>query len=219
MDGLPDSEDLDADNDGIPDLIEIGGTDTDGNGIVDDFVDADNDGFDDNYDTDDDGAPGRDDPVSEALVTTDPEGSTDDGRPEDTDNNGTTFKGVTADVDNDGFLDSEDLDADNDGIPDLIEMGGTDTDGNGIIDDFVDTNEDGFDDTYVTNPLTTTDPEGTTDDGRPEDDDNDGTTVNGPTADVDSDGLPDSEDLDAVLIQKAQLTMADQKMMTMTALP
>jgi len=61
----------------------------------------------------------------------------------------------------------------------------------------VDANGDGFDDTYVTNPLTTTDPEGTTNDGRPEDDDADGTAINGPTADVDMDGLPDSEDLDA----------------------
>jgi len=58
------------------------------------------------------------------------------------------------------------VDADNDGIPDLIEMGGTDTNGDGIVDDFVDANEDGFDDTYVANPLTTTDPEGTTDDRR-----------------------------------------------------
>jgi len=49
-------------------------------------------------------------------------------------------------------------------------MGGTDTDGDGVIDDFNDTNNDGFDDTYTTDPLITTDPEGTTDDGRPEDD-------------------------------------------------
>ncbi len=197
MDGIPDSEDLDADNDGIPDLIEMGGTDTDGNGIIDDFVDADGDGFDDTYDGDDNTTPTANDGNGLPLVTTDPEGTTDDGRPEDDDNDGTTYNGVTVDVDMDGLPDSEDLDADNDGIPDLIEMGGTDTDGNGIIDDFVDADGDGFDDTYVTNPLTTTDPEGTTDDGRPEDDDNDGTTYNGVTVDVDMDGLPDSEDLDA----------------------
>jgi len=130
MDGLPDSEDLDA---------EMGGTDTDGDGIIDDFNDTNNDGFDDTY-------------VTNPLTTTDPEGTTDDGRPEDDDSDGTAINGH------------------NDGIPDLIEMGGTDTNGDGIIDNFNDTNNDGFDDTYVTNPLTTTDPEGTTDDGRPEDD-------------------------------------------------
>ena len=184
MDGLPDSEDLDADNDGIPDLIEMGGTDIDGNGIIDDFNDTNNDGFDDTY-------------VANPLTTTDPEGTTPDGRPEDDDADGTAINGETADVDMDGLPDSEDLDADNDGIPDLIEMGGTDIDGNGIVDDFDDAKNDGFDDTYTTNPLTTTDPEGTTPDGRPEDDDADGTAINGETADVDMDGLPDSEDLDA----------------------
>jgi len=177
-DTVPDFRDLDSDNDGIPDLIEVGGTDTDGNGIVDNFNDADNDGYDDNYDTDDDGTPSVEDPTTEPLVTTDPEGTTNDGRPEDDDNDGTAINGITADIDSDGNPDYKDLDADNDGIPDLIEMGG-------------------IDDRYVASPLTTTDSEGTTDDGRPEDDDNDGTTYNGLTADVDMDGLPDSEDLDA----------------------
>ena len=209
---VPDFRDLDSDNDGLPDLIEVGGTDIDGDGIIDDFDDADNDGYDDNYDTDDDGTPGRDDPVTEALVTTDPDGTgaDEDGRPTDFDNNGTAIKGITADIDSDGNPDYKDLDADNDGIPDLIEMGGTDINGDGVIDDSVDEDGDGFDDKYDVNdnatasandgtgsPLVTTDEEGTTADGRPEDTDSNGTPYNGATADVDSDGLPDSEDLDA----------------------
>ncbi len=37
---LPDFQDLDSDNDGVRDIIELGGTDTDNNGYVDNFVDA-----------------------------------------------------------------------------------------------------------------------------------------------------------------------------------
>lgn len=37
---LPDYQDLDSDNDGIMDIIELNGTDADGNGHVDNFVDA-----------------------------------------------------------------------------------------------------------------------------------------------------------------------------------
>ena len=74
-DNYPDFRDLDSDNDGIPDLIEVGGTDEDGDGMVDDFNDSDGDGYDDNYDTDDDGTPGVEDPTTEALVTTDPDGT------------------------------------------------------------------------------------------------------------------------------------------------
>ena len=209
---VPDFRDLDSDNDGIPDLIEVGGTDTDGDGVVDDFIDADGDGYDDNYDTDDDGIPGREDPVTEPLVTTGPDGTgmDEDGRPTDIDMDGTVIKGITADIDMDGHPDYKDLDSDNDGIPDLIEMGGTDTNGDGRIDNFKDIDGDGFDDSYdplhnnkppdenqLGVPLIHTDPEGSTDDGRPEDIDNNGTPYNGETVDVDNDGIPDSEDLDA----------------------
>jgi len=74
---------------------------------------------------------GVEDPTTEALVTTDPDGTgtNQDGRPSDDDNDGTAINGTTADIDMDGQPDYNDLDADNDGIPDLIEMGGTDTDG------------------------------------------------------------------------------------------
>jgi hypothetical protein len=209
-DGQPDYKDLDADNDGIPDLIETGGTDTDGDGQVDNFVDADKDGFQDSYDPDNNTTPADENNATRPLITTDAEGTTDDGRPEDTDSNGTPYNGATADIDSDGIPDYKDLDADNDAIPDLIEVGGTDIDGDGQIDNFVDTDKDGFHNSYdpddnttpadeniTANPLVTTDAEGTTNDGRPEDDDNNGSPYNGQLADTDTDGILNSEDLDS----------------------
>ncbi|QWX84635.1 Ig-like domain-containing protein [Cellulophaga sp. HaHaR_3_176] len=49
-DGIPNSQDLDSDNDGIYDIIEAGGTDTDNNGVADNLDDLDNDGLADIYD-------------------------------------------------------------------------------------------------------------------------------------------------------------------------
>ena len=49
-DGLPNSMDLDSDNDGIFDILEAGGTDSDNDGIVDDTTDSDSDGLADAYD-------------------------------------------------------------------------------------------------------------------------------------------------------------------------
>ena len=68
MNGIPDFVDIDDDNDGIPDVTELGGldpnNDTNGNGIPDwidpttpGFTDTNGDGVDDNYDTDFDGIP------------------------------------------------------------------------------------------------------------------------------------------------------------------
>ncbi|WP_405415208.1 beta strand repeat-containing protein [Maribacter sp. Asnod1-A12] len=49
-DGIPNSEDLDSDNDGIYDIIEAGGTDADNNGVADNLDDLDSDGLVDIYD-------------------------------------------------------------------------------------------------------------------------------------------------------------------------
>lgn len=49
-DGVPNSLDLDSDNDGIYDILEAGGTDSDNNGIADDISDLDDDGLVDIYD-------------------------------------------------------------------------------------------------------------------------------------------------------------------------
>jgi len=181
-DGIPNHLDLDSDNDGIPDIAEAGGVDTDGNGLVDNINangtlinDVDNDGLDDRYD---------------ANVT----GGT----------NGTSI--TNPDTDNDGIADAQDLDADNDGIPDIIEAGGVDTDGNGLVDNINangklinDTDKDGFDDLVdgdvgqigtpnnIENALIVT---GT-------DTDNDGKPNSYNTGDTDGDGIPNHLDLDS----------------------
>ena len=50
----------------------------------------------------------------------------------------------TPDSDGDGYADYLDLDSDNDGIADIVEAGGTDTDGDGKVDDGTDTDGDGI---------------------------------------------------------------------------
>ena len=111
-DGVADFRDLDSDNDSIPDVIESGGSDTDGDGIL-----------------------GSGTPVVNISGL-----ATGGGLPE-------------VDTDTDGTPDQRDLDADNDGVFDLQEAGGDDTDNNGLIDIFVDANGDGFDDANATGPL------------------------------------------------------------------
>ncbi|MBO3700912.1 hypothetical protein J4E76_20800, partial [Fabibacter sp. E12] len=75
---------LDADNDGIPDIIEAGGIDADNNGIVDGtFTDTDNDGWADTFDPDNGGTP---------LAAI------------DTDNDGIENR-IDRDSDNDGIID------------------------------------------------------------------------------------------------------------------
>ncbi len=114
-DGIINSLDVDSDNDGILDIVEAGGIDTDGNGRVDTFVDTDGDGWANTFDPDDGG-----------TILPEP------------------------DTDNDGRKDYLDLDADNDGITDIIEAGGVDGNGDGEVDDNTDTDGDGFADTFDT---------------------------------------------------------------------
>ncbi len=191
-DGVPNYIDLDSDNDGIPDLIEAGGVDTDGNGVIEyplpgvaeSILDADGDGFSDFFDPDDDTAFGIDQ-SGDVLVTY---------------SNGTYMGGDSSfnpDFDGDGIPNFYDLDSDNDGIADLIESGGVDTDGDGTIDagEFADVNNNGFNDQYENAGLITTDPDGATPDGLPEDDDGDGTAYNG--GDADADGSPNFLDTDS----------------------
>ncbi|MEM6345604.1 MAG: T9SS type A sorting domain-containing protein [Bacteroidota bacterium] len=142
QDGLPNYLDLDSDEDGIPDIIEAGGIDTDGNGLVDAINaqglltdDRDNDGFDDRYDTDDNGVPGIDQNTGAMMLPSD---ANNDGRADaypafDNDANSASPL-VSGDADGDGIPNFLDLDADNDGIPDLVEVGGLDTNGDGQLD-------------------------------------------------------------------------------------
>ncbi len=181
-DGIPNHIDLDSDNDGIPDLVEIGGTDTNGDGVLDDLTDTDKDGLVDLVDNNDTDGP-------EGVSACSPQPSC--LRANSTsilfDTNGDGVLDNEVDTDGDGILDYIDLDSDNDGIPDVVEAGGTDANGDGRIDNYIDVDADGFNDVV---------------DG---DVGNDGTIENLGNvlqltgADINGDGIPDSypnDDLD-----------------------
>jgi gliding motility-associated-like protein/uncharacterized repeat protein (TIGR01451 family) len=155
-DGIVDAKDLDSDNDGIPDVIEAGGTDVDGDGVLDGYTDVDGDGFADSVDTDNDLTPGAGD-------------------------GGVALE--NPDTDGDGVDDRLDLDSDNDGIPDVTENGGTDVDGDGVLDGYTDVDSDGFADFVDTDDNTVLGPG----DG--------GTSL--PIGDADLDGVPNYLDLDS----------------------
>ena len=131
-DGVPDAYDADSDNDGVTDLAEAGGVDTDGDGRVDDPADADGDGLADVYDNNDTDGPlgsGADvtTPGTSALVDRDADGTADG-----------------PDADGDGVRDPYDLDSDNDGLTDRAELAAVDADGDGRIDGFADADGDGL---------------------------------------------------------------------------
>ncbi|SHI61090.1 hypothetical protein SAMN05216261_1281, partial [Algibacter luteus] len=137
QDGIPDVSDLDDDNDGILDTEEDANldgdndprtnpTDFDGDGVPDYFdLDSDNDGIPD---------------YTEAGGTNDPDGNGQEGTgvldSTEVDANGIPL-GVAPgglspiDTDGDGNFDFLDLDSDNDGISDVLEAGGVDSNGNG----------------------------------------------------------------------------------------
>ena len=125
-DGIADHLDSDSDQDGINDLIESGGTDANGDGEVDNFIDLDQNGYDDG--------------LSQApLVEQDSDG---DGEPDhqdlDSDNDGVFDIAASGnfDVNRDGVVDAA-VDADLDGIIDTVDVdftGGSDLDGDGIDD-------------------------------------------------------------------------------------
>jgi len=66
------------------------------------------------------------------------------------------------DTDGDGVSDYLDYDSDNDGLKDLVEGGGIDVDNNGLVDEMVDINTDGYDDQLAITPLTIPDTNGDT---------------------------------------------------------
>lgn len=103
-DGVPNFLDRDSDNDGIPDVVESGGADSNGDGIIDNYTDTDGDGFSQNVDANNTGAAAS--------------------------GNGLDIP----DLDGDGVPNYIDLDSDNDGIPDLVEAYGTDSNNDGRID-------------------------------------------------------------------------------------
>lgn len=158
-DGVDDYYDSDSDNDGIPDLVEAGGVDTDGNGIIDDLTDTDADGLLDSYDI----TPNV--YFAEEITTL-----------------------YDDDFDGDGLKSRIDLDSDNDGILDIIEALGTDADGNGMLDVFVDTDADGYHDNFDgPSALMITGA----------DTDADGIPNTYPTGDADGTGRPNFMDIDS----------------------
>lgn len=122
MDGIINLLDLDSDNDGIPDVVEAYGVDIGGDGRIDNLVDADADGLSDNVDS-------RILPADGAYNT----------------GIGLALPNLDTDV-APNFLD---LDSDNDGIPDLVEVGAPDVNNNGRVDGFIDANSDGLHDGYI----------------------------------------------------------------------
>ncbi len=198
-DNLPDYLDLDADNDGINDVIEAGSEDPENDGmiglVINDFgqvVDAgqiittslpndtDGDGVPNYHDLDSDND-GLNDVVEGGNLDPDNDGVVGVGNPQtDIDgqvvgvngtNDSTSFP---LDTDGDGIFDYEDLDSDNDGIFDVYEGSFSDDDNDGIVGaGQVDVDENG----QVIIP------------------NGNGSTSN--PIDTDGDGIPDFRDLDS----------------------
>ena len=116
LDGIPNHLDRDCDNDGIPDVVESYGVDTNGDGKIDNYSDSDADGLSQNVDGNNTG------PVS----------------------SGTALGAL--DTDSDGVPNYMDLDSDNDGIPDVVEAFGNDSGNDGKHDGYLDTDGDGYSD-------------------------------------------------------------------------
>ncbi|HET9057695.1 MAG TPA: T9SS type A sorting domain-containing protein [Chitinophagaceae bacterium] len=134
--------DLDEDDDGTPDYVELananalGDHDSDGTpnwldpqypGFVDNNADGLNDNFDPGADSDGDGIANFLDINFPGFV---------DSNGDDVDDN--------QDKDLDGVPDYIDRDSDNDGIPDVVENYGVDANGDGVIDNYTDSDSDGF---------------------------------------------------------------------------
>lgn len=155
LDGVINQVDLDSDNDAIPDIIEAGGVDTNGDGRIDGaFADTDGDGLHNTYDasTGGDALPNRDSdgdgiPNSKDLDS-DNDGISDIrealGEPIDTHNTGVIE--AYFDSDGDGYSNDQDGDTDNDGTAENLTgpliLTGADIDSDGQADSYVRTDQD-----------------------------------------------------------------------------
>ena len=186
---------LDVDNDGrvdgavgvngIPDAVELGAdsalSDYNGDGLEDEPLDSDQDGIPDyvDLDTDNDALV---DLIEAGWVDLDNDGRVDSLIDANADGWHDLLAGQSfapADSDSDGILDMRDIDSDNDGITDVIEVGGVDANNDGRIDDFSDTNLDGWHDPLLSAGLQDRDTDG---DG----------IVDRLDVDADGDGIDDS---------------------------
>jgi large repetitive protein len=174
-DGIPEPDDLDDDNDGIPDAVE-GGKDTDGDGITDDHdLDSDNDGLPDVVEA----GHGQADADGDGMIDC-PGGFGTNGLCDAVETAPDSGSGKTppVDTDGDGIPDFRDVDSDDDGIPDRLENGTIcdDAPSNGVCD--------GIDPDLDGSPGTA--------DGKP----GFGVKPYPPAPDSDGDGKPDYLDLD-----------------------
>jgi hypothetical protein len=206
-DGVLDYLDLDADNDGLTDLIEAGGVDTDGDGVADDLTDTDGDGHVNTYDLDNGGVnlpnEDKDGDGNKDYLDVDAD---DDGIPDlveagktDSDGNG-TIDGYS-DADGDGY--SDNVDPNDDGVAG-IDAGEanqpvvktTDSGSDGLTDNWTDGSGNPYDtdgDGWVDHLDIDSDDDGMTDN-------TEGQTTGGHKlpagTDTDGDGLDDSYDTD-----------------------
>ncbi|TXD46292.1 tandem-95 repeat protein, partial [Polaribacter sp. IC073] len=176
-DGIIDQFDLDTDGDGISDVTEAGGADANGDGIIDGFTDANNDGLDDatattplpTLDTDGDGV------ANHLDIDSDNDGIIDNIEAQDPTN---YIISTGTDTDKDGIDDAYDADctpcgsvtgvplnnplnSDSDAIPNYLDL---DSDNDGIIDNIewqttsgylapgADSDGNGLADNYETSP-------------------------------------------------------------------
>ncbi|MBU2975789.1 gliding motility-associated C-terminal domain-containing protein [Zobellia sp. B3R18] len=208
-DGIPNPFDLDSDNDGILDIVEAGGTDTDNDGRVDGFTDANDDGLDDDTAADPLPLPNTDTAGNADFLDIDAD---DDGIPDNVEAQPTIGYVAPADAfnrdgvdtnyptglvpeDTDGDLtpDYLDLDSENDGISDMLEAG------QGILTDpLADADGDGLNDAYDDTPGNDVNNDlNTGADGTDNVDDADMAEVDFRSIlDFDQDGIPDTIDLD-----------------------
>ncbi|SEC17387.1 gliding motility-associated C-terminal domain-containing protein [Tenacibaculum sp. MAR_2009_124] len=222
-DGLPDYQDLDSDGDGINDVVEAGGADTDNNGQIDtggtlldgtNLPDSSGNGTSDVLEPNNPDLPGSLDANGDGVIDdqTDSDG---DGIADSVDGLVGFGDAEQTDTDGDGIADIHDLDSDNDGILDSVEQNGDpnrDTDSDGILDHLdLDSDGDGILDLVESGQdasVVDTNGDGvldsTTDadnDGILDTADNDDNDINAggsttPT-DSDGDGMPDFQDTDS----------------------
>nr|MBX2885571.1 hypothetical protein [Granulosicoccus sp.] len=214
-DTIADFLDLDSDNDGMFDLTESGHPDDNGDGLIDNPVDANVDGIDDKIqasgifiiDTDADGVAdfidvdSDNDFITDLIETrgeihdVDRDGRIDQFTDENVDGIAeTTFTVgifvVDPDPDGDGAINSLDLDSDGDERSDLTESGGSDSNGDWIVDTMTDSDRDA-----IQNPVDVDQTGGSDADADGIDDSADVDFVSG--EDFDGDGIIDSKDADA----------------------
>jgi hypothetical protein len=196
-DATPDFRDLDSNDDGSRDIVAAGRTaaDANGDGRVDAGADSDEDGIRDTVDA----APF----VFGTFVDRDGDGAP-DTIDQDLDNDGIpNGADGSDDTDGDGLPNLADLDSDGDGVTDVVEAGGTDTNGDGQADNFVDTNGNGLADQFEPGlggralPLPDSDSDGA-DNHRDLDSDGDGAAdvIESGGVDVNGDGRQDGTDAD-----------------------